>query len=555
MIGADKLKILIRLPGTLQMMVRALPLIDQLKRHCPLALITVLVQQKFKAVLRNIDGIEVVSFCKKPRFAPVLDSGVDAISFIQRGEYDIGIILPSSFSSAYLFYQGMVKRRIGFMRSFGSFMFTDMVEGESFADLLSPLGIDVSEWEPVLYAKRKRQSRLHIGIAVQGEAEISSQKWYPSLKAFIKEEIPHVKISFFPSRGTEEDICLEEKIDWIYNFDVFASNDVGLLEVSSAVGTPCVDLRGLVDKQHLLPEDFFYKIKEAMLLPLKDRSSMHSYSEYHPITKGIYVENGKKKALKKVGVVILAGGMGRRLGFGSPKGLLPIGDRCLFDILLTKAKGADKVGILTSPVTYHETKQHFDNSEVDLFEKKVYPTEQGDGVSPEGNGALFDALVYSPKWESWKNLDIISVIAVDNPLADPLDSSLIGTDKELSIIGVQREKGETKLGVLCKKGETLAVREYFTLGKGGIEGLGYSGSFAATPAFFEKVAREKLPFYRVTKKDKIFYERLVIDGFVFAKDFDIIEKEREECFFPIKEQKDLSAYCMRLESLSKGEKV
>ncbi len=553
MTGADKPKILIRLPGTLQMMVRALPLIDHLKRHCPLASITVLVQQKFKAVLRNIDGIEVVSFCKKPRFAPVLDSGVDAISFIQRGEYDIGIILPSSFSSAYLFYQGMVKRRIGFMRPFGSFMLTDMVEGESFADLLSPLGMDVSEWEPVLYAKRKRQSQLHIGIAVQGEAEISSQKWYPSLKAFIKEEISHVKISFFPSRGAAEDSSLEEKIDLIYNLDVFASNDIGLLEVSSAVGTPAVDLRDLINKEHLLPEDFFYKIKEAMLLPLKDRSSMHSYSEYLPINKGISVENGEKKALKKVGVVILAGGMGRRLGLSRPKGLLPIGDRCLFDILLGKAKGADKVGILTSPVTYMETKKYIGGRGVDLFEKKVYPTEEGDGVSPEGNGALFDALVYSGYWESWKDLDIISVIAVDNPLADPLDKSLIATDKELSIIGVQRESGDTKLGVLCKKGKNLAVREYFTLGKEGLEGLGYSGSFAATPAFFERVAKKKLPFYRVTKKDKIFYERLLIDGFVFAKDFDVIEKKREECFFPIKEKRDLSAYCKRLDY--QGEKI
>jgi ADP-heptose:LPS heptosyltransferase len=542
-----KQKILIRLPGTLQMMVRALPLLVQIREGFPLARITVLVQQKFKAVLRNISDIEVIAFVKKPRFAPVLESGVDAISFIQMGEYDLGIILPYSFSSAYLFYQGMVKRRIGFVRPFGSFMLTDRAVGDSFADLLTPLGISSKGWVPELYAKRQKQSQLHIGIAVQSNAEIATQRWYLSLKAFIKEEISHVKISLLPCRKGVDDFSLEEKIDLIHNLDVFASNDIGLLEVSAAVDTPAVDLSGFVDKEHFLPEDFFYKIKEAMLHPLKDRSLMHSYSEYLPITKGHATKNVTVKAPKKVGVVILAGGMGRRLGHSSPKGLLPIGGQCLFDILLDKAKGAERVGILTSSVTYMDTKKYLGPRDVDLFEKKVYPTEEGDGVSPEGNGALFDALVYSDFWDNWKDLDIISVIAVDNPLADPLDESLISTDKELSIIGVKREKGDAKLGVLCKKGTNIAVREYFTLGKDGLEGLGYSGSFAATPAFFEKVAHKKLPFYRVTKKDKIFYERLLIDGFVFAKDFDIIEKKREECFFPIKEKRDLSAYCMRLE--------
>jgi ADP-heptose:LPS heptosyltransferase len=60
-----KQKILIRLPGTLQMMVRALPLLVQIREGFPLARITVLVQQKFKAVLRNISDIEVIAFVKK----------------------------------------------------------------------------------------------------------------------------------------------------------------------------------------------------------------------------------------------------------------------------------------------------------------------------------------------------------------------------------------------------------------------------------------------------------------------------------------------------------
>ena len=79
---------------------------------------------------------------------------------------------------------------------------------------------------------------------------------------------------------------------------------------------------------------------------------------------------------------------------------------------------------------------------------------------------------------------MISVIAVDNPLADPLDISLLAGDSELNVIAVERCRKDDQLGVLCEKEESLAVREYFTLGKQGIEGLGYSGIFAARPSFF-----------------------------------------------------------------------
>lgn len=528
-------------------MVQSLPFIEQIKRHFDQSEVTVLVQQKFKSVLRGISGIQVIAFSKKPRFAPVLESGVDVISFLQLQEYDLGIIMPRSFSSAYLFYQGMVKRRIGFSRPFGSFMLTDRVEGDSFSDLLEPLGIAREDLAPCLFANREKQNHLHIGFCDEGDKQEGFNKWYESLAAFIKEEIPHVKISLLPCNEVEEKVSLEKKIDFIHNLDVFVSSDTGLLEVASAVGTPYVDITGQIERENLLPEDFFYKIKKALLLPLKDRSLMSRFSEYEPIEQGISCNKDKIGLLKKVGVIILAGGMGRRLGHHKPKGLLPIGDSCLLDILLEKAKGAQKIGVLTSPITYKETKEHLGAKDIDLLEKKVYPTEEGDGVSPEGNGALFDALVYSDYWKSWKDLDVISVIAVDNPLADPLDPLLISSDKELSIIGIRREKGESKLGVLCTKGKSLAVREYFTLGKEGLEGLGYSGSFAAKPSFFEKVAAKELPFYRIAKKDKVFYERLVIDGFVFANDFQVVEKKREECFFPIKEKKDLSAYCKQVE--------
>ena len=60
--------------------------------------------------------------------------------------------------------------------------------------------------------------------------------------------------------------------------------------------------------------------------------------------------------------------------------------------------------------------------------------------------------------------------------------------------------------------------------------------------FFERASSKLLPFYRVNKKNQVFYERLLIDGFMYANSFSVIEKAREECFFPIKQKRDLFTY-------------
>jgi ADP-heptose:LPS heptosyltransferase len=553
-------KILIRFSSKLVDVVNALPLISAIKNAFVEVHISVLILKEMEGLFRNYPIDQFIIFEKDSKFFPILETGEDVISFLQKEEFDIGIICSKSYSSAYVLYQGGVKRRIGFARPLRSFMLTDPIDGSDFSDLLKPLKCKVDLWEPLVYAKTVKHSHLHIGISCSFQEQEQKSNWMEGLIHLMVEEIPFVKISLF---GKGEDFIRAQKliagrnesiknlcgsleisnfIDKIHNFEVFVSDDVGLLAVAKACGTPVVDISTLQQKKQLFAEDFFNRIKEAILKPLKDRSSISSFSNYLPITEGTKELGANNFVDKKIGVIILAGGMGRRLGLVKPKGLLQLGDKCLYDILLEKGKGAKKIGILTSPITYLDTKNYCEGKDIDLFCKKVYPTESFDEVSPEGNGALFDAVVYSKFWDEWKNLDIISVIAVDNPLADPLDKDLILTGKDLAVIGLRRDKKEEKLGVLCRKGESLAVREYFTLGKDGMEGLGYSGSFAATPSFFEEVSKKKLPFYRVEKKEQTFYERLLIDGFIYAKSFDVIEKNRKDCFFPIKEKKDLFNY-------------
>lgn len=557
-------KILVRMPGGIKCMVDALPILTSLRAGFPRASIYLLVQENMEAIVRNFENFFIIPFNKYPRFAPTLKDGEDVITFIQKGEFDLGILCTHSFSSAYMFYQGMVKRIIGFTRPFGSFMLTDPVAKGSNQHLLTPLGLLLDTNPPKIFAKSNKQCFLTIGLCCSLQDEALKRKWYLELTNFILDAIPHVKISILGNVSDSFDISsvvrgrvdsifdktaersLADTIDLIHNLDVYVSDDEEYISLASAVNTPFVNIKGKVENSTLLPEDFFHLIKDALLQSLKDTSHQGSFTDYKPIKEEELTKIDIPFTKKRVGVIILAGGMGRRLGFDKAKGLLTLGERCLYDILLEKAQGAEKLGLLTSPLTYAETKEYCLDKKIDLFHAKAYPTESGDSVSPEGNGSLFDALVHSEHWKQWRKLDLISVIAVDNPLANPLDPELLASDKQLTVIGVERDRQESKLGVLCKSGDLLAVREYFTLGKDGLEGLGYSGSFAATPDFFEKVCLKNLPFYRIEKNNEVFFERLLIDGFLFAKDFLVISKKRKECFFPIKEKADVIAYCKRL---------
>ncbi len=553
-------KILIGFPWKLVDAVNALPLITCIKNAFVDAEISILILKEMEPLFRNFPVDHLIIIEKKYNFIPVLETGETLTSFLKENAFDIGINCFFSPCVAYSFFRANIKKRIGGFKDFFSLFLNPEQKVKYFLSLLKPLKIDLSLSKPAIYASTTKSSYLHIGICCDFQKKEEKSNWICTLIHLILEELPYVKISIF---GKKEDhskveeligeknesiknFCgnleLVDLIDKIHNLEVFISDDPALLAIAEAVEVPVVDVFSLEKKKQLLPEDFFNKIKEAILKPLKDRSSMRSFAGYFPITHGEKRLKEDNLEEKKIGVIILAGGMGRRLGLIKAKGLLQLGEKCLYDILLEKASSAKKIGILTSPVTYLETKNYCLGKDIDLFCKKVYPTESFDGVSPEGNGALFDAVVYSKYWDQWKDLDIISVVAVDNPLANPLDKDLIFTKKELSVIGIERDRKEEKLGVLCTKKGSLAVREYFTLGKEGIEGLGYSGSFAATPKFFEKVSKTKLPFYRVEKKEETFYERLLIDGFIYAESFDVIEKSRKDCFFPIKEKKDLFNY-------------
>ena len=126
----------------------------------------------------------------------------------------------------------------------------------------------------------------------------------------------------------------------------------------------------------------------------------------------------------RVGVILVAGGQGTRLGFPHPKGMFslgPVSGRSLFEIHVDRLRAvARRYGapiplyLMTSPATHDETveffqrHQRFGLSEKDLrfFCQGTMPAvDQGDGMilladrhqlslSPDGHGGTLAALVH-----------------------------------------------------------------------------------------------------------------------------------------------------------------
>jgi len=150
---------------------------------------------------------------------------------------------------------------------------------------------------------------------------------------------------------------------------------------------------------------------------------------------------------RTIGCLIMAGGMGSRLGVSEPKGvvLLPCG-KSLLQIFLEKAQAFQKgyqsrvfIGIMTSSYTDAAIKRHleehnffgFNPKRIRCFQQDSLPFLDENGqlvlvenhvaTGPDGNGRVFSACMKSGILDLWERegVEAISVIPIDNPLLDP----------------------------------------------------------------------------------------------------------------------------------------
>ena len=206
----------------------------------------------------------------------------------------------------------------------------------------------------------------------------------------------------------------------------------------------------------------------------------------------------------KVGVVLMAGGQGTRLGSSAPKGCYDIGlpsKKSLFQLQAERirrlqhlaARQHDKKEtevvipwyLMTSGPTRKPTEEFFeqhhyfglDRKNVMIFEQGVLPCISMDGkilletkgkvaVAPDGNGGLYNALINSGVVRDMEHRGIqhIHMFGVDNCLVRVADPIYIGfaaaKDVDIATKVVRKRDAKESVGLILQKNGKPDVVEY-----------------------------------------------------------------------------------------------
>ncbi|NGX36531.1 MAG: putative uridylyltransferase, partial [Candidatus Anoxychlamydiales bacterium] len=229
-----------------------------------------------------------------------------------------------------------------------------------------------------------------------------------------------------------------------------------------------------------------------------------------------------KKILEStnVGCIILAGGQGSRLGFNGPKALYKINKKTLIEHIIEKIslkqnslKTKLYISIMTSDQNHSDLVSFFEKNnffglkkdQIDFFKQSFVPflDEKGSWIvsngsiktCPDGNGAIFTSFFDANLFYKYKDKKIkyISVIPVDNPIADPFDEKLFGFHKnnknEITIKCITREKKDEKKGAIATFNNKIKIIEYIDLD--GEQNKNYlfsnSGIYLINIDFFKKI--------------------------------------------------------------------
>ncbi|GER41018.1 N-acetylglucosamine-1-phosphateuridylyltransferase 1 [Striga asiatica] len=250
----------------------------------------------------------------------------------------------------------------------------------------------------------------------------------------------------------------------------------------------------------------------------------------------------------KLGVILLSGGQGTRLGSSDPKGCFNIGlpsGKSLFRIqaeriLCLQRLAAQSVNeassgttpihwyIMTSPFTDEPTRKYFEShkyfgleaDQVTFFQQGTIPCVSRDGrfimetpyrvaKSPDGNGGVYSALKTSRLLEdmAMRGIKYLDCYGVDNALVRVGDPTFLGyfIDKGVAAAAkvVRKAYPQEKVGVFVQRGKggPISVVEYSEMDS--------------------SLARFKL-------------EQFIFDAFPYAPSTALYEVLREEEFAPVK---------------------
>lgn len=284
----EPLKIIVRMPNWIGDLVMATPVLAELRKAFPKAHITAMCRTPVCDLLKEDPQIDELFCFSKGRTFSRRSDRKDIVDKIRKGHFDLGILLTQSFSSAWLFWEGRVKRRLGYRGHWRRFLLSDALSFpeniqkqhlvETYRDLLKPLNIPVGQTRPKIYLKESELEAAHtllkqMGVA-KGERVVginpgasygSAKCWLPERFRAVTEELlkePGLFIIYFGDEASEslvKEICqnlpprvinlagvtsIRELAAVIKLCDVLLTNDSGPMHIAAALETPVVALFG-----------------------------------------------------------------------------------------------------------------------------------------------------------------------------------------------------------------------------------------------------------------------------------------------------------------------
>ena len=247
----------------------------------------------------------------------------------------------------------------------------------------------------------------------------------------------------------------------------------------------------------------------------------------------------------KVAAVLLAGGMGTRLGVDGPKGAYDIGVTKPLYIFEQQMKNLAEVNekcgtrvplyIMTSDKNHEQTtsfwKAHnyfgYDEADVKFFKQDMAPavdfngkifleTKDTPALSPNGNGGWFGSLIRAGLGEDLhkRGVEWLNIYAVDNVLQRIADPVFVGATIDSGVnCGAKvicKTNPYEKVGVLCMDGTQPDIIEYYELTEEMANQKDENGDLAYCYGAImnylfrlsqlEKIVDKKIPVHIVEKK-------------------------------------------------------
>jgi len=290
MLDVEPKNIIVRMPNWVGDLVMATPILCDLKQKFPNATITAMAQKPLCNLLKeDINIKELFCFKRDRNLFLRRKENKNIIENLREGEYDLGILLTNSFSSAWLFFQGEVKNVIGFKKDFRSLLLKKSMpypkekihQVEKYKKLLKFLDIDVSETKPKLYLSedeigRAKQLLYQRGydnkntlIGINPSAKYGTAKCWPMDRyKKVVEKLIEDKNNFVVFLGDTDSkdeintLCIDmpkqvinlvgkttlrELASIINECDLFLTNDSGPMHIAAAFDIAQVALFGSTD--------------------------------------------------------------------------------------------------------------------------------------------------------------------------------------------------------------------------------------------------------------------------------------------------------------------